>query len=121
MLVVHGAIRINSFTLGQGAYYLVVFISIALYLLILFLYYFLFENGRGITIGKLITNTRVVHESGRRATTKEIFIRTLCRLIPFDAFSYLGDGVGWHDTLSHTRVISKENYDQLMALDEVNQ
>lgn len=81
-------------------------------------YHFIMENANGTTIGKLLTQTRVVHETGRKATSKEIFIRSLCRYIPFDAFSYLGSGVGWHDTISKTRVVSKENYDQIIMLSE---
>jgi len=38
----------------------------------------------------------------------DIAQRTLCRLIPFDALSFLfNDSVGWHDTLSKTRIVNK--------------
>ncbi len=37
---------------------------------------------------------------------KTAFIRSLCRLISFEQFSYLGGGLnGWHDSLSNTQVV----------------
>jgi len=36
-----------------------------------------------------------------------IVIRSLCRFIPLEAFSFLfNDGSGWHDTISSTKVIN---------------
>lgn len=70
-----------------------------------FLYYCLMESFFGITIGKIITNTRVVDEWGNKPDFKTILIRTLCRLIPFEALSFLVLEVGWHDSFSGTRVI----------------
>ncbi|MBF9220079.1 RDD family protein [Hymenobacter ruricola] len=72
---------------------------------LMFLYFFVLEVSTGRTIGKLITRTRVVMQDGSELTTKAILLRTLCRLIPFDAFSFLGGDSGWHDTLSKTRVV----------------
>ncbi len=73
------------------------------------LYFTLFELSTGKTIGKFITKTHVVKEDGEKLDFKTAFIRSLCRLIPFDAFSYLGGkALGWHDTLSKTRVINDE-------------
>lgn len=73
-------------------------------------YYFVWEyfsNGR--SLGKLVTGTRAVSIDGEDASTSQIFYRTLCRLIPFNAFSFLGEN-GWHDTLSDTRVIDIKKY-----------
>ncbi len=73
--------------------------------LLLFIYYLLSEslmNGR--TIGKLITKTRVVDEYGKVPNFSVTLKRTACRFVPFDAFSFLGDG-GWHDDWSGTKVI----------------
>jgi uncharacterized RDD family membrane protein YckC len=72
---------------------------------LLLVYYVVLEAATGRTIGKLITRTRVVMADGSKLTTKAILLRTLCRLIPFDAFSFLGGDPGWHDTLSKTRVV----------------
>ena len=70
-------------------------------------YYIVMESLTGRTMAKFITRTKVVMENGDKPTFEVILTRSLCRLIPFDAFSFLGDdGVGWHDSLSKTRVIS---------------
>lgn len=74
-------------------------------MLLLSMYYFVLEVATGRTIGKLFTRTRVVMEDGSELTTKAVAVRSPCRLIPFDAFSFLGDGTGWHDRLSKTRVV----------------
>jgi len=53
---------------------------------------------KGRTIGKYITKTMVVMEDGSKAKPADIVIRSLCRLIPFNGFSFLGDDArGWHD------------------------
>jgi uncharacterized RDD family membrane protein YckC len=74
-----------------------------------FVYYLVLEAALAATPGKLVTGLRVVSEDGMRATFRQILGRTLARFIPFEAFSFLGDEngrpVGWHDSLSGTRVI----------------
>ncbi|MBO6518277.1 MAG: RDD family protein [Bacteroidia bacterium] len=72
-------------------------------------YYGLVESTTGRTIGKLITGTVVVMEDGSKPNTGVYWTRTFCRLIPFNAFSFLGEGIGWHDTLSKTRVVHKDS------------
>ena len=72
------------------------------------LYYTVFEAIFGITLGKLVTGTRVVAADGSLASGAQIFGRSLCRFIPFEAFSFFGGAgrpVGWHDSISGTRVI----------------
>ena len=69
-------------------------------------YYITMETLTGRTVGKLITKTKVVDSNGNIPSFKAILIRTLCRFIPFDAFSYLGnDSSGWHDKFSKTMVV----------------
>ena len=68
------------------------------------LYYFIFESIFLQTIGKLHNNSYVSH-SGPRIPS--ISLRSICRLIPFDSFSYLGRH-GWHDSISNTNVIVHE-------------
>lgn len=61
------------------------------------------------TIGKMITNTIVVMEDGSRPDAGTIFKRSLCRIIPFEQFSFLGSTArGWHDTISDTYVVKKK-------------
>lgn len=70
-----------------------------------FFYYFLFETyANGKTIGKFATGTRVVTIDNDVPDAGTIAIRSLCRYIPFNQFSFLGE-TGWHDSLSKTRVV----------------
>ena len=86
-------------------------VDIALTWLSLLIYYSFMEGAFGFSIGKLITNTRVVDQFGRPLGFGRALQRSLCRLIPFDAFSLLmsEDSVrrGWHDSLSKTYVIDR--------------
>ena len=75
------------------------------YFVVYFIYYIVFESNFGKTPGKFITRTRVVTEDGERPTVKSIMRRTLCRIIPFEPFSFLGSGAGWHDSMSNTMVV----------------
>ena len=80
-------------------------INILTYLLYIF-YYPIMEFSLGKTVGKMLTKSTVVREDGGRITLGQAFGRSLCRLIPFDAFSFLGStAVGWHDSISKTRVV----------------
>lgn len=66
----------------------------------------LLTNGK--TIGKYITKTRVVTESGGQPTQSQYFTRSLSRVVPFEAFSFLNDEAsGWHDKWSETMVIDE--------------
>lgn len=75
---------------------------------IMFGYYFLFEMTTGRTIGKMVTGTMVVDEEGNPASAAQIAARTICRFIPFEAFSFLFTGRqprGWHDSIPKTYVV----------------
>lgn len=81
-------------------------------LMIYLIYFFPQEAMTGQTLGKLLLGTQVVNEDGSELTFGRAFGRTLCRLIPFDAFSFLGgEGhpKGWHDSIPKTKVISIKN------------
>ncbi len=85
---------------------------------LLAIYYLFMEMITQRTIGKLITNTKVVMEDGSTPPAGVIALRTLCRLIPFDAFSFFGDPArGWHDSLSHTYVIDVKKYEHAVKLE----
>ncbi|MCC6727172.1 MAG: RDD family protein [Saprospiraceae bacterium] len=63
-----------------------------------------FCNGR--TIGKFLTKTKVVDINGQAPDFSSVLIRSLSRLVPFEALSFLGkDPIGWHDKWSKTRVV----------------
>ena len=77
---------------------------------IIFLIYFVPQEAfSGRTLGKLITGTKAVTEDGTNLTFGKALGRTLCRFIPFEAFSFLGGQgrpKGWHDRIPKTKVIS---------------
>ena len=69
-------------------------------------YYVVFEGLFSRTIGKFVTGTIVVDDSGFPPSFLQILGRSLARMIPFDPLSFLGAGTrGWHDTLSGTNVV----------------
>lgn len=71
-------------------------------------YYVILEGFTGRTIGKLITGTKLITTDCKKPTVYSVFIRTICRYIPLEPLSFLGDEpTGWHDDLSKTVVIFK--------------
>lgn len=64
---------------------------------------------KGKTVGKFFTGTRAVTESGHTLALKDALQRGICRIIPFNAFSALGNSCHpWHDTFSNTCVIDEK-------------
>ncbi|KAF2329648.1 RDD family protein [Flavobacterium ginsenosidimutans] len=79
----------------------------------LMLNYLFLECFFGATMGKFATGIIVVTENGTKPNFGRIFIRTLCRLIPFDVFSFLGkSGMFWHDSFSRTYVVDKRGLER---------
>lgn len=77
-----------------------------------FIYYFLWENfSNGRTLGKYITNTQVLSIDGTKPSTQQIIYRSLCRIVPFNALSFLGEN-GWHDSWTETRVVNIAQYNE---------
>ena len=78
-----------------------------LVVLLCYIFYFIIcESLFGRTLGKLITGTKVVDARGNKPSIGKIVGRSFARMIPFDAFSYLGATTrGWHDSLSGTYVV----------------
>lgn len=76
-----------------------------------FIYSFFSEAIFRQTFGKIATNSCVV-SNGIPLTTGRIFIRTLCRYIPFDAFSFLWGG-NWHDSVSSTAVVYVDSWEKV--------
>ncbi|WJS96204.1 RDD family protein [Flavobacterium johnsoniae] len=79
------------------------------------IYYLIFESLFSRTIGKIVTGSIVVNENGIKPNFKMVCLRTVCRLIPFDVFSFLGkSGRFWHDSISKTYVVEKKDLEQDM-------
>lgn len=69
-------------------------------------YYGLFESLNMRTAAKYVTDTMVVNRDGTQPDNARILLRTLCRLIPLEAITFLGrPPIGFHDNLSKTLVV----------------
>ena len=74
--------------------------------LLMMIYYSLFEGVFGTSIGKLVTGCRVVGPDGLKVSFGKAVLRSLCRMIPFEQFSFLGSAArGWHDSITETYVV----------------
>jgi uncharacterized RDD family membrane protein YckC len=103
-----------SFFAKEISYYSYFLFNLPLVFIVFIFYYTFFEGVFGRTVGKIFTKTKVVSQDGSRAKFGQVFIRTLIRLIPFEAFSFLGkDPLGWHDRWSKT-MVSNVGYEKLV-------
>ncbi|HEU4788896.1 MAG TPA: RDD family protein [Flavobacterium sp.] len=76
-------------------------------------YYYLTELYFSRSIAKFLTQTYVIMKDGSKPNYKSILKRTLCRFIPFEAFSFLsGTAEGWHDSMSETYVVKKHEFEK---------
>lgn len=72
------------------------------------IYYSFMEYRFGFTLGKLVTKTRVVDESGGPISLGKAIGRSFSRYIPFEPFSCFGaESRGWHDSISKTYVVKR--------------
>ncbi|WP_343634359.1 RDD family protein [Fluviicola sp.] len=83
--------------------------------LIFFLYYAISEGLGGTTLGKLICGYTVIDEYANKVPFSKALLRTVCRYIPFEAFSCFAER-GWHDTLSKTYVVKRSEKAELQKL-----
>lgn len=80
------------------------------------IYYGFLESVSSRSLGKYITNTKVVMRDGSRPEAGTIFLRTICRLIPFEIVSFLVRPIGWHDSLSKTLVVDVTAFNKAVNL-----
>lgn len=104
-----------------GPYYWITNMSgIEEYLLgyvIAFIYYSIFEGTLQRSPAKFITGTKVVNFDGTKPSFGTILKRSLCRMIPFNPFSFLGEpDKGWHDSISETYVVVVKKYEEAINL-----
>lgn len=79
----------------------------------LLIYYTVLESVFYTTAGKCLTNTIVVNEYAERPGFMQVVGRSFSRLIPLEAFSFLGSGRGWHDSLTNSYVVDSIDRDEL--------
>lgn len=64
---------------------------------------------KGKSLGKMITGTRAVKQDGSPLVLRDAQLRGLCRMVPFNAFSALGNpSFPWHDRWTKTYVIDEK-------------
>lgn len=102
------------------------FQSLALWVLFVITYFGLFESLTQRTVGKYITGTMVVMEDGTTPEPRVSFLKALCRLIPFEQFTFFGTPPnGLHDRLTKTLVVNVKDYKEeiykLNAFEEIGQ
>lgn len=78
------------------------------YLFVIFHYLFYYticeKAFKGYTLGKLLSGTRAIRSDGQELTMRDTILRSLSRMVPFEAFSGFG-AAPWHDTWTKTTVI----------------
>lgn len=81
------------------------FYGITLFLFVC--YYTLLEASfSGRTFGKMITNTKAVHEDGTELGLIDCLKRSLIRLIPIEFVSiFFNENEMWHDSWTNTKVV----------------
>ena len=96
----------------------IAFISLNANLLIYPLYYFIFEVIWQKTPGKFLSKSIVINEYGQKPELQQIAFRSLIRLVPFEAFSCLGDNFsnGWHDRWAKTWVVTEDELKKIKEL-----
>lgn len=82
---------------------------------IYFLYYAFFDKFTGGSLGKIICGYTVIDEQAEKISFGKSMLRTICRFIPFEAFSCFAER-GWHDTLSKTYVVKRSEKRELQKL-----
>ncbi len=102
LMIAYISFRASKYPFFQNWDYPTVFILLS------FFYYFSLETLFKQTMGKVITGTHVY--SQKYNYIGAVFLRTLCRRIPFEPLSFFGFG-RWHDTLSKTEIV-KINIEQ---------
>lgn len=107
ILIELGFVYLLSEEINQSLQAIPDFVVGSMYTLI---YYLVMEGMFGVSIGKLLTGTRVVNEAGQPPSFNQVLGRSFTRLVPFEAFSFLGETRrGWHDSWSNTYVIYKHD------------
>ncbi len=83
--------------------------------LVMITYLFIMEVLTQRSVGKFITGTIVVSEDGTKPEARSIMIRALCRIIGFEALTFLGSTPrGWHDSASGTYVVDAKKYKEAL-------
>lgn len=64
----------------------------------------------------MITGSVVINEYAERPDIVAVGLRTIIRLVPFEAFSFLNNNRGWHDRWTNTYVVKANRVSELQQL-----
>lgn len=78
-------------------------------------YFVVMETFTSRTVAKFLTKTIVVMEDGSKPSSRTIWKRTFCRLIPFEPLSCLSSR-GWHDTIPDVYVVKRTEFEKAREL-----
>ncbi len=78
-------------------------------------YYAIFETYLGGSVGKLICGYTVIDQYAEEVSFGQGMLRSVIRMVPFEAFSCLSDR-GWHDRWSKTYVVKRTEKTELQKL-----
>ncbi|MFP2996971.1 RDD family protein [Spongiivirga sp. MCCC 1A20706] len=81
--------------------------SLVVFIMIRFMYYFLPEKIYGKTLGKMITKTKVVDINRQEPTTLMLIKRTLLRAVTLLLTFISDENVAFHDQFSKTYVVNE--------------
>jgi uncharacterized RDD family membrane protein YckC len=80
-------------------------------IILLILYFFIFESLFQKTPAKFITRTKVVDLKGDKPKMRTFLLRSILRFLPFEIFSVsFNDKTWWHDRLSKTIVVQEKSF-----------
>ncbi len=102
-----GFFMMDTFSSGtsENIGLIIALMTYGLAIFIMLAYYTLLEGSKGKTLGKLITKTKVVTETGEPISYGKAFIRTLIRFVPFEFLSGFSGTTMWHDQWTKTMVV----------------
>ncbi len=88
-----------------------------LYVILYFSYFLVCEILWATSLGKKIMKHKIITSDFDKFDFSTALTRSLCRVIPFDSLTCLGDySYGLHDKLSNTFVVSETEYKRIQKL-----
>ena len=96
----------NELILDNLQSYVVTIIHLSGFIAIYFIYFLMLETVAQTSFAKKIFKAIIVNQKGQKPTFKQVLIRNLMRLMPFDTFSFVFDRRGFHDKVSKTYVVT---------------
>jgi hypothetical protein len=91
------------------------------FIIVSVIYYTIVEGVFNTSAGKALTGTVVIKAEGGKPGFFRSLGRSLARLIPFNIFSFLGGGTGWHDQVSRTWVVEETDIETAEKMRTENQ